>query len=106
MDDLDKKIIEAYDGVVNPKADEQYKDITEIMNVDNAFDNVMDRRSDMLVALNTLEAAISKIPDSDNQLGKKFTGKFKTMKKNNHSLKKELQHLYKAWSDLSKYLRV
>ena len=105
MDDLDKRIIEAYDEVANPtKVDEQYKDITEIMNVDNAFDNVMDRRSDMLIALNRLEAAMSKIPAK--QLGKDFNTEFKKMKKNNHSLKKELQYLYKKWSDLSKYLRV
>lgn len=102
MDELDKKIIEAYDSVVN--VDEQYKDVTEIANVENAFDNVMDRRSDMLVALNSLETALSKIPASE--LGKKFTGKLATMKKNNHSLKKDLQHLQKAFSHLSKTMKV
>jgi hypothetical protein len=101
MDELDKKIIEAYDSVI---VDEQYKDVTEIMNVDNAFDNVMERRSDMLIAINSLETALSKIPASE--LGKKFSGKLTTMRKNNHSLKKELQHLQKAWGSISKTMKV
>jgi hypothetical protein len=102
MDDLDKRIIEAYDNVVNEKSVVNEKQDSRIKMVDEAFSDLDRAMDNMNGTISKLDLAIADVPEIGGMISR-FKSRFKKNLQAKRKVHSEWMNLIANWDNISRH---